>query len=86
MTKITSHNLIIKKTRKCILIYFLTVFSPAPFNGSNDRVCTKELNNFPGAGSYASREKKIVPKVQDKMNNAFTTKVSIILVNQLVYR
>lgn len=33
------------------------------------------MNANPGPGAYASKERKIVPKVHDKMHNSFTTKI-----------
>lgn len=48
----------------------------APFNTTKDRTVGEALNSNPGPGNYASEVKKIVPKVQDKMHNAFTTKIA----------
>ena len=38
------------------------------------------MNANPGPGAYASKERKIVPKVHDKMHNSFTTKVSLFFI------
>ena len=53
------------------------MYRPAPFNTTKDRTVGEALNANPGSGAYASQERKIVPKVQDKMHNSFTTKVRI---------
>ena len=51
------------------------LYRTAPFNTTKDRN-EEQVNSNPGPGTYANQERKVVPKVQDKMNNAFTTKVS----------
>ena len=48
----------------------------APFHTGKDRTISEQLNSNPGPGIYAAQERKIVPKVQDKMHNAFTTKIN----------
>ena len=50
--------------------------APAPFCTTKDRVISEAMNANPGPGNYAGDHKKIVPKVQDKMHNAFTTKIA----------
>ena len=50
--------------------------APAPFSTTNERELTKELNSHPGPGQYKQKQQKVVPKVQDKMNNAFSTQIA----------
>jgi len=59
----------------CNLINRIFWNSTAPFHSTKDRKVGEALNAFPGPGDYAQKTTKIVPKVQDKMHNAFTTKV-----------
>lgn len=58
-------SLITRKTRKFHKYYFtiISFFSTAPFHTTKDRTVGEALNSNPGAGSYASQERKIVPKV-----------------------
>jgi len=65
----------------CILINPLFWNSTAPFHSTKDRKVGEALNAFPGPGDYAQRVTKIVPKVQDKMHNAFTTKVCYLFIS-----
>ena len=66
-----------------LLIPISLIYSNVPFHTQKDRAISDPLNANPGPGAYASKERKIVPKVHDKMHNSFTTKVSYRILNFL---